>query len=412
MSDLIAPRLSSLVDHLLREDSRSLDRLYADDQAVLVLDSTAIVRPAPVGSTDRRPFLARASLLSRAIPGVGAALEACSSAGEAHNAAVGRESAITPDAPPDHANRRTTSTIFQQRQRWCSSATGNAKAGTHHTMFSRAVTSPLPLAADNHHACPCHTGDKPVRIAPGKIVEAWTFKRDIPKPFVHCRVGEPADGTLTDHVDTLHPMDVHAAQIEPTHAIRSVAKEQLTQCFVSPISVRPCMYHCGTAPATIHVGADLHGAIVNALFKPLPPTKEFVIVQSALYLAQAMNGVQAFDHAKMTDVLPDFVFYRRCPHRYINAPIRVKVGDRVRFWLASADPALPSHFHVVGESFDTVHPGAPPNTPLRGVQTFLMPAGGSTMFELVCDVAGAFPFVNHGFGHEQKGAIGLLVVEP
>jgi nitrite reductase (NO-forming) len=32
-------------------------------------------------------------------------------------------------------------------------------------------------------------------------------------------------------------------------------------------------------------------------------------------------------------------------------------------------------------------------------------------FELVCDIAGEFPFVNHGFGHGQKGAIGVLVVE-
>jgi nitrite reductase (NO-forming) len=29
----------------------------------------------------------------------------------------------------------------------------------------------------------------------------------------------------------------------------------------------------------------------------------------------------------------------------------------------------------------------------------------------MCDVPGEFPFVNHGFGHGQKGAIGFLVVE-
>jgi nitrite reductase (NO-forming) len=32
-------------------------------------------------------------------------------------------------------------------------------------------------------------------------------------------------------------------------------------------------------------------------------------------------------------------------------------------------------------------------------------------FELLCDVAGDFPFVNHAFGHGQKGAIGILSVE-
>jgi len=28
------------------------------------------------------------------------------------------------------------------------------------------------------------------------------------------------------------------------------------------------------------------------------------------------------------------------------------------------------------------------------------------------DVPGEFPFVNHGFGQRQKGAIGILAVEP
>ena len=60
----------------------------------------------------------------------------------------------------------------------------------------------------------------------------------------------------------------------------------------------------------------------------------------------------------------------------------------------------------------TVYLGAPPGTPIRGVQTFGVPAGGGMCFELVCDVPGEFPFVNHGFGHGQKGAIGILVVEP
>lgn len=32
-------------------------------------------------------------------------------------------------------------------------------------------------------------------------------------------------------------------------------------------------------------------------------------------------------------------------------------------------------------------------------------------FELVCDVAGEFPFVNHAFGHGQSGTIGFPVVE-
>jgi hypothetical protein len=40
----------------------------------------------------------------------------------------------------------------------------------------------------------------------------------------------------------------------------------------------------------------------------------------------------------------------------------------------------------------------------------IFPPGG-TIYELVCDTPGEFPFVNHGFGHGQKGAMGILVVD-
>ncbi len=43
--------------------------------------------------------------------------------------------------------------------------------------------------------------------------------------------------------------------------------------------------------------------------------------------------------------------------------------------------------------------------------TALVPAGGGMCFELVADIPGEFPFVNHAFGHGQKGAIGYLLVE-
>jgi len=65
----------------------------------------------------------------------------------------------------------------------------------------------------------------------------------------------------------------------------------------------------------------------------------------------------------------------------------------------------------VGEQFDTVYLGAPPGSAIHGVQTWDVAAGGGMCFELQCDVAGEFPFVNHGFGHGQKGGIGILIVE-
>lgn len=76
------------------------------------------------------------------------------------------------------------------------------------------------------------------------------------------------------------------------------------------------------------------------------------------------------------------------------------------------DEPLPVRLSEIGE------PSTAPSTrrdhrpsAVRGVQTWSVPPGGGMCFELLCDVRGEFPFVNDGFGHGQKGAIGILVVE-
>jgi nitrite reductase (NO-forming) len=171
------------------------------------------------------------------------------------------------------------------------------------------------------------------------------------------------------------------------------------------------MYHCGTAPVLMHLGSGMYGAIIVSPREGMPAAKEFVLVQSEFYLADAVNGLRAFDYTKMLGTVPDFVAFNGRPNQYIKDPIKVKLGDRVRFWLVNAGPTHPCNFHVVGEQFDTVYLGAPPTNPIRGVQTWAVAPGGGMCFDLLCDVAGEFPFVNHGFGHGQKGSIGFLVVE-
>jgi nitrite reductase (NO-forming) len=251
-----------------------------------------------------------------------------------------------------------------------------------------------------------------VRISADTVVAAWTFEGDIPGPIVHCRVGDTVEFTLTNDANIPHSMDVHAAQIDPKVAFRSVAKGQSVTFTFRPRFAGAFMYHCGTAPVLMHIGSGMYGALIVAPREPLPAAKEFVIVQSEFYLEEAQNGVRSFDYSKMLATMPDLVTFNGRPDQYVREPIRVKVGDRVRFWVVDAGPTHPSHFHVVGEQFDTVYLGAPPGNAIHGVQTWSVPAGGGTVYELQCDVPGEFPFVNHGFGHGQKGAIGILHVEP
>ncbi|HKW46169.1 MAG TPA: multicopper oxidase domain-containing protein, partial [Gemmatimonadaceae bacterium] len=284
--------------------------------------------------------------------------------------------------------------------------------GAANTTFQRydPILPPLPNERVQHLHWTAR--ELPIRISASTVVAAWTFEGNMPGPIVHCRVGDTIDFTLTNEGEIPHSMDFHAAQIDPKMAFRSVAKGQSVNYSFKPRYAGAFLYHCGSAPVLMHLGAGMFGAIIVDPPRPLPPAREFVLVQNEFYLAAAAaNGVQPFDYTKMLATLPDYVAFNGRPGQYQAQPIQVKRGDRVRFYVVTAGPTVPCAFHIVGEQFDTVYLGSPPANAIHGVQTFDVAAGGGMIFELVADVAGEFPFVNHGFGHGQKGAIGILSVE-
>jgi nitrite reductase (NO-forming) len=383
-----------------------------DARPVLVLGGLP-ASPGIAEPVSRRGFLARASVLSLAVPGLAASIAGCgrddqradsSTKGAADNStreATGR------GALQNSSSRLDTAVVHEAHG---TTATGGVSARD--VAFHR-VDPTLPAAATGGVVrLHWHARETPVRIDADTVVAGWTFEGDIPGPIVHCRVGDTVEFTLTNDVDVPHSMDFHAAQVDPRVAFRSVTKGQSVTYRFTPKWAGAFMYHCGTAPVLMHIGSGMYGAIIVSPREGMPSAREFVLVQGEFYLGPAgAGGVRPFDYQKMLSTLPDFVAFNGRPNQYIKDPIRVKRGDRVRFWVVNAGPTAPCSFHVVGEQFDSVYLGAPPASPLRGVQTWDVPPGGGMCFELVCDVAGEFPFVNHGFGHGQKGAIGFLVVE-
>ena len=362
----------------------------------------------------RRVFLARASVLSLAIPGVGAALAACAPGPEkvADTAtAAGAPASPVPAAvmPGQHnSDSRLDSSLLKGPHPRTSITGPGAPGVTVYQRFDPALPPLTPANLKIHW----HTKQLPIRVSEDTVVSGWTFEGNTPGPIIHCKVGDTVDFTLTNDVDIPHSMDLHAAQIDPKASFKSVPKGETVSFTFKPKWAGAFMYHCGTSPVLMHIGSGMFGAIIVSPRDPLPPAKEFVLVQSEFYLADAVSGVRAFDYQKMLSTFPDYVIFNGRPNQYIKDPIKVKVGDRVRFWVVNAGPTHPCNFHIVGEQFDTVYLGAPPGSAIHGVQTWDVAPGGGMCFELTCDVAGEFPFVNHGFGHGQKGGIGILVVEP
>ncbi|HEY9514774.1 MAG TPA: multicopper oxidase domain-containing protein [Gemmatimonadaceae bacterium] len=363
--------------------------------------------------SSRRAFLRRASALSLAIPGMGAALTSCRSEPDGQRGATTRAD-TTGRGAPDHRNRNPDSKLDTalHRPEGHATTTAGVSGAAASAVYQRFDPTLPPLGNESTIRLDWHSQETPVRISADTVVAGWTFEGNIPGPIVHCKVGDTVEFTLTNDVDIPHSMDFHAAQIDPKVAFRSVPKGQSISYTFKPRYAGAFLYHCGTAPVLMHIGSGMFGAIVVSPRRPLPKAREFVLVQSEFYLGDEKDGMQPFDYHKMLEGEPDFVAFNGRPDQYSREPIHVKVGDRVRFWVVSAGPTLSSAFHIVGEQFETVYLGAPPESAIRGVQTFSVPAGGGMCFELVCDIPGEFPFVNHAFGHGQKGAIGYLVVEP
>jgi len=384
--------------------------------ALLIAHTTMSGSAESSETTDRRTFLSRASALTLAIPGVGAALVACSPPGTSGSVDTTH---IGPQGRAGQTSQSLGTGVHNSDSRLDSAVlkgvphTGitAAPAGAATVPFHRYDPALPPAPANGRVQLAWHAREAPVRINDSTVVAAWTFEGDVPGPIVHCRVGDTVEFTLTNDAAIPHSMDFHAAQIDPKVAFRSVGKGQSVSYTFKPKYAGAFVYHCGTAPVLMHIGSGMFGAIVVSPREPLPAAKEFVLVQSEYYFGDPAADVRTLDFQKMLTTLPDIVAFNGRPDQYVKEPIRVKVGDRVRFWVVDAGPTHPCAFHVVGEQFDTVYLGAPPGNAIHGVQTWSLPAGGGNCFELVCDVPGEFPFVNHSFGHGQKGAIGILSVE-
>ncbi len=107
-----------------------------------------------------------------------------------------------------------------------------------------------------------------------------------------------------------------------------------------------------------------------------------------------------------------YVVFNGRAFQYKDSPLKVDVGDRVRFFVVNAGPSFESDFHIVGAVFDRVYPDGDPNHALSGVQTYVVPVGGGAVFETVFDKdasgEGLYPFVTHSFADAEKGAVGII----
>ncbi len=173
---------------------------------------------------------------------------------------------------------------------------------------------------------------------------------------------------------------------------------------------------------SVHIGAGMHGAVIIDPPELPQVDREYVLVQSEIFLGESRAKGSASEVAaeKVLAQAPDAVAFNGIAGQYDHDQLTATVGERVRIWVLDAGPNRPSSFHIVGGQFDTVFaegawllgdperggPGA------GGSQVLALAPAQGGFVELEMPEAGHYPIVSHLMVDAERGAHGILDVTP
>ncbi len=239
----------------------------------------------------------------------------------------------------------------------------------------------------------------------------WTFDGTIPGRTLRVREGDTIDFTLKidPNAATAHSLDFHSAKTAPDTSYKTIMPgEEFSWTFTAGVP-GAYLYHCGTPPVLMHLGAGMYGAMIVDPKDGWSPAQELIFVQSEFYLAEGENGVMIPDYEMMAGMTHmSYVTFNGHATQYVDEPIPIRVGEPVRIFVVNAGPNIWSSFHVVGAIFDKGYVNAHPFNELRGLQSISIGPGDGACVEFTVNEPGEYVAVNHSFGHAAHGAIAIL----
>ena len=151
-------------------------------------------------------------------------------------------------------------------------------------------------------------------VAPGVTQRLWTFDGTAPGPVLHGRSGTSSRSPWSTTGTVGHSIDFHAGALAPDEPMRTIPPgESLTYRFTATRS-GIWMYHCSTMPMSVHIANGMFGAVVIDPPRPAAVDREYVLVQSELYLG-AQGGEVDVDQAARRGARPGRLQRLRQPVR-------------------------------------------------------------------------------------------------
>ncbi len=254
-------------------------------------------------------------------------------------------------------------------------------------------------------------------IAPGVVMNYWTFDGTVPGPMLRAREGDTVVLTLKNDSTSLHnhSIDLHAVTGPGGGAVATDVEPGESKTFrFKAMNPGLYVYHCAHPNVANHMAHGMYGLILVEPKDGLPPVdRELYVMQGEFYTAASRNtkGLQVIDAGKMLEGNPEFIVFNGRVGAVSKERVVVKQGERVRMYVGNGGVNLVSSFHLIGEIFDTVYPEAAIGSePHKNVQSTIVPAGGATIVEFNADVPGTYVLVDHALARLDKGAWGTLSI--
>uniref|UniRef100_A0A915D5E1 Copper-containing nitrite reductase n=1 Tax=Ditylenchus dipsaci TaxID=166011 RepID=A0A915D5E1_9BILA len=243
--------------------------------------------------------------------------------------------------------------------------------------------------------------------------QMWTFNDCVPGPFIRARVGDVLEIEFTnkDEQGIAHNIDFHAATGPGGGSpLLNTEKDETATGRFRLLYPGLYIYHCAAAPIPMHIANGMYGLVLVEPKGGLPPVdKEFYVMQSEFYTEPSLEdpkGLLDYSYMDGLNETPQYVLFNGREGALTDSPLQVKAGETVRIYFGNAGPNLSSAFHVIGAIFDKVYrDGGLISPPAEGIQTTLVPPGGSTVVDIKTVVPGTYTLVDHAIHRIDKGAV-------
>src|SRR5215203_2998986 len=239
--------------------------------------------------------------------------------------------------------------------------------------------------------------DTTLQIAPGVRVEAWTYNGTIPGPTLTATEGDRVIVHFINKSPLPHTVHLHGDH--PSEQDGVFEQIPANGTYTYDIIAKPAgaiMYHCHVSPVMQHVRMGLYGAFIVYPKEPLPPAREYVLVDGE------------YDTQNQLIPLPEYYLFNGYTEQYFVNPLPARTNETVRIYLINLGLSPAYGMHIHGTLFKAYPSGILENPPLK-VQSWELASGNTAILEAKWPWPGKFTFHFHGIP-EERGAMGYFNV--